>query len=56
MSRSTTKAKKTCASSEDSDQPGHQSLPCPAEECYGPLTTKKRTTKTDQIGRMPRLI
>ena len=40
-----------CASSEDSDQPGHppslnQSLRCPHEESLGPFLTIERTAKT----------
>ena len=33
-----------------------QSLPCPHEESLGPQLPIKRTAKTDQTGRMPRLI
>ena len=39
-----------CAPSKDSD------LRCPREESLGPYLPMKRTTKTDQTGRMPRLI
>ena len=50
----------TCASSEDSDQPGHPpsliSLCCPHEEALGPMPPINRTAKTDQTGQMPRLI
>ena len=34
----------------------NQSLRCPHEESLGPLLYFKRTAKTDQTGRMPRLI
>ena len=33
-----------------------QSLRCTHEECFGPLLPTERTAKTDQTGRMPRLI
>ena len=49
-----------CGSSEDSDQPGHLpsliSLRCPHEETLSPQLPIERTAKTDQTGRMPRLI
>ena len=53
--------KMTCASSEDSDQPGHLpsliSLRCPHEESLGDLATHWAHSKdSDQTGQMPRLI
>ena len=49
-----------CAPSEDWDQPGHPpsliSLRCPHEEALGAWLAIERTAKTDQTGRMPRLI
>ena len=49
-----------CAPSEDSDQPGHppsdQHLRCPHEESLGPQLPIERIAKTDQTGRIPRLI
>ena len=52
--------KMTCAPSEDSDQPGHPpsliSIRCPPKESLGPKLYIERTAKTDQTGRMPRLI
>ena len=48
------------ALSQDSDQPGHApsliNLPCPHEESLGPKLPIEHTAKTDQTGRMPRLI
>ena len=50
MSRNMTKpAKWHCAQSD-------QSLRCPHEESFGPELPTERTVKTDQTGRMPRLI
>ena len=52
--------KTACLPSEDSDQPGHLpsliSLCCPHEETLHPQLPIERTAKTDQTGRMPRLI
>ena len=52
--------KMTRALSEDSDQPGHPpsliSLRCPHEEILCPQLLIERTTKTDQTGRMSRLV
>ena len=52
--------KMACAPSEDSDQPVHPpsliSLRCLHEECSGPWLPIERTAKTDQTGRMHRLI
>ena len=48
--------KMTCAPSEDSDQPGHQSLRCSHEETLDPQLHNQRTAKTNQTGRMSRLI
>ena len=47
--------KMICAPSEDSDQTD-QSLRCPPEAKLGPKLPIERTSKTDQTGRMPRLI
>ena len=48
------------APSKDSDQPGHPpsliSLRCPHEESLVPKLPIECTAKTDQTGRMPRLI
>ena len=49
-----------CVPSEDSDPPGHlvslTSLRCLHEESLGPELPIKRTAKTDQTGRLPRMI
>ena len=46
-----------CAPSEDSDQPGHQSLRCPHEKKLESLSTHwARSEDSDQTRRMPRLI
>ena len=44
------------ASSEDSDQPGHQGLCCRHEESLGHYIQWVHSEDSDQIGRMPRLI
>ena len=52
--------KMACVPSEDSDQPRHlpsdQSLRCSPEKALGPSLPIELTVRTDQTGRMPRLI